>query len=226
MAVARRSVRQRQRPRAVERLRCDVGRQERDLVDAQLERLDGDLAQRAEVVAVDGGARADHQRRRERAQAAHAGADDVQAVDAADRAVELGRVAVERHGDVDETLRDRGRELFQRQAAREQVQREAALAEEVGDVHHVGAQQRLAAGEHDRARAVVRQPVGERRDLAQRQIVGAVGAPPVARHAARVASRRRGEQHQRQHVGLTAPFTELDQQIRADVGGREQRPRC
>ena len=102
------------------------------------------------------------------------------------------------------------------------MQREPAIPKQIGDVHHVRTQQRLAAGEHDRARAVVAQPVGERADLAPCQVVGAVGAPPVARHAARVAAGGWREQHHRQRMGLRGPLPELDQQIRADVSGREQ----
>ena len=113
------------------------------------------------------------------------------------------------------------RDALEQHAARQQVQRHALVAEQPRRVEHLRPQQRLAAGEHDDARAERRQRAGERADLVERQIAGAALLPPVARHAAAVAaarSERRSRSGRTNVRFVTSPSR--DQRRRCGTTGR------
>lgn len=93
--------------------------------------------------------RAPTERRGAKARSAFSPRQDRQTIDTADGAIPICRMAIQRDGDLLKASCDIGCEALQGDAAREQVQLNASLNEQIRQVHHVGTKERLAAREHD-----------------------------------------------------------------------------
>ena len=95
--------------------------------------------QLAKVGAMQGGASRQRNGGREPAQPGDAAADDLQRVDAADSFVQRRGRRVERDDDAAELLSHTLGEPLEQHAAGQQVQRQAAIAEQLRRVEHFGA---------------------------------------------------------------------------------------